>query len=80
MGDVGQSTPRIYAVLYNRHVDHQESIIEMDGKLFDQVVSILVNPGSNFSYVNPDLPDKCGFNKEFHAEYWLVQLTIGTKK
>eukprot|EP00253_Pinus_taeda_P032681 PITA_32681 len=52
----------------------------MDSKLFDQVVYILIDSGSNYSYVNPDLVDKCGLNKEVHAESWLVQLAIGTKK
>ena len=40
----------------------------MDGKIFDQVVSILIDPGSNYNYVNPDLVDKCGLNKEVHAK------------
>ena len=44
----------------------------MDGKLCDQVVSILIDPRSNYSYVNPNLVDKCGLNKEVHAESWLV--------
>jgi len=44
----------------------------MDSKLFDQVVSIFINPGSNYSYINPDLVDKCGLRKEVHVESWLV--------
>ena len=77
---VGQSIPRIYAALDNRQVDNHASIIEMDGKLWDQVISILINPGSNYSYVNPDLVDKCGLRKEVHVESWFVQLATGTKK
>ena len=61
-------------------MDHRASIIEMEGKLYDQVVSILIDPGYNYSYVNLDLVDKCGLNKEVHVESWLVQLAIGTKK
>ena len=34
----------------------------------DQVVSILIDPGYNYSYVNHDLVDKCGLNKEVHVE------------
>ena len=80
MGDVGQSIPRIYAALDNRHKDHRAYIIEMDSKLCDQVVSILIDPGFNYSYVNPDLVDKCCLNKKVYAKSWLVQLAIGTKK
>ena len=80
IGEVGQSIPRIYAALDNIQADHQASIIEMEGKLCDQVVSILIDPRSNYSYVNPDPMDKCGLNKEVHAKYWLVQLATSTKK
>ena len=52
----------------------------MDGKLCDQVVFVLIEPRSNYSYVSPNLVDKCGLNKEVHANSWLVQLAIGTKK
>lgn len=72
--------PRIYASLDNRRVDHQASTIEVDGKIFDQVDSILLDPRYNYSYVNPDLVDKCDLNKEVHSEYWLVQLATSTKK
>lgn len=80
MGDVAQSVPQFYAALDNRQADHQAFIIEMDGKLSDQIVSILIDPRSNYSYVNPDLVDKCSLKKEVHADSWLVQLAIGTKK
>jgi len=58
----------------NMQANHQASIIEMDGKLCDQFVSLLIDPRSNYSYVNPDIVDKCGFNKEVHVESWLVQV------
>ena len=80
MGDVGQSIPWIYTALDNRQTDHLTSIIEMEGKICDQVVSILIDPRSNDIYVNLDVVDKCGLCKEVHAESWLVQLAIGTKK
>lgn len=56
----------------NRQAKHQKSIIEMDGKLCDQFISILIDPTSNYSYVSLDLVNKCGLNMEFHAESWLV--------
>ena len=80
VGDVGQSIPHIYVALVNIHAFNQASIIDMDSKLCDQVVSILIDPRANYSYANPDLVDKCGLNKEVHAKSWLVELAIGTKK
>jgi len=61
-------------------VDYHASIIEMDDKLCDRVVSFFIDPGSNYSYVNLDMVDKCGLNKEVHAEYLLVQLDTSTNK
>jgi len=52
--------------------NHQATINEMDGKHFDQVISILIDPRSNYSYVSLDFMDKCGLSKELHAKSWLV--------
>lgn len=64
----------------SRQEDHHASTIHMDGKLCNEVASILIDHGCNYSYINPDLVDKCGLRKEVHVESWLVQLAIGTKK
>jgi len=52
----------------------------MEGEICEQVISILIDPRSNYSYINLELVNKCGLNKEVHAKPWLVQLAIGTKK
>ena len=62
----------MYTTLDNRKDNRQAYIVEMDGNLCDQVVSILIDPRSNYSYINPVLVDKCGLRKEVHAESWLV--------
>ena len=36
---------------------HQETVIEKDSKLDDQVVSIFIDPESNYSYVSIGLVD-----------------------
>ena len=63
VGDVGHRIPHIYAVVDNRQAYYQASIIEMDDRLCDQVVSILFDPRSNYSYINLGLVDKCGLRK-----------------
>lgn len=50
----------------------------MGGMLGDHVGSILIDPGSNYSYISPDLVDKFCLDKEVHVEYWLVQLVTET--
>ena len=52
----------------------------MDANLCDQDISIWIDLGSNYSYVSLDFLDNCGLSKELHAESWLMQLVIGTKK
>ena len=64
----------------NKQANHDESIIVMDCKIYDQVISILIDLRSNYSSVSLDLLDKFGLSKELHAESWLVQLATGTKK
>lgn len=58
VGDVGHSAPWIYATLDNRQANHWAYVINMDGKLCEQVVSILIDSRSNYSYVDPNLVDK----------------------
>ena len=64
----------------NKQAEHEASIIEMEGKLCDQVISILIDRGFNYSYVIHDFMDKCGLIKELHVESLLVQLATSTKK
>lgn len=52
----------------------------MDNKLCGKVVSISIDPKSNFSYISPNLVDKCGLRKEVHVESWLVQLATVMNK
>eukprot|EP00253_Pinus_taeda_P019959 PITA_19959 len=80
VGDVGQRIPCVYVAVDKRQAEQHASIIDMDGKFCDQFIPILIDHGSNYSYVSPDLVDNCGLSKELHAESWLVQLNTGTKK
>jgi hypothetical protein len=56
---VARSMPRIYAFVDNKQVDHQASVVEMEGMIANHPVSILIDPGSNLSYVVPQTVDKC---------------------
>ena len=47
-------------------------MIEMEGNICYQVVSILFDIGSNYSYISPNLVDKCCLNKEVHVGSQLV--------
>jgi hypothetical protein len=49
INDVARSMPQIYASLDNRQVDHQASVMEMEGMISNHIVYILINPHSNLS-------------------------------
>jgi hypothetical protein len=72
--------PRIYAVVENRQEDHQAFVVELEGIISKQPISILIDPGSNLSYVSPQVVEACALQRKKHAKAWLVQLATGTKR
>jgi hypothetical protein len=55
-------------------------VVEMEGMISNQLVSIFIDPGSNMSYVSPQTIKKCKLQQVKHAKSWLVQLAIRTKR
>ena len=72
--------PQIYASLDNRQVDYQASVVEMDCMICIHLVSILIDPGSNLSYVSHLAVEKCKLKQVKHVKSWLVQLATRTKR
>jgi hypothetical protein len=72
--------PQIYASLENNQDDHQASVVEMEGMISNHIVSILIDPVSNLSYVAPQTIDKCKMQPVRHVNLWLVQLATRTKR
>jgi hypothetical protein len=74
------SMPQMYVALDNKQVDHQALVVDMEGMISNHLVSILIDPGSNLSYVAPQTVEKCKLQQVKHAKSWLVQLATGTKR
>jgi hypothetical protein len=55
--DMGRSVPRIYAVMDNRQVDYQSHMIEVEGKINNQPITILIDSGTSHSYIYSNLVD-----------------------
>ena len=53
--DMGGSMPRIYAALDNKQVEYQSPMIEVEGKINNQPISILIDPGASHSYINSNI-------------------------
>ena len=55
-------------------------MVEIEGMIFNRLVSVLIDPGSNLSYISPKAIDKCKLQPWKQTKPWLVQLATGTKR
>jgi hypothetical protein len=60
--------------------DHQSTIVEVEGKVHDNFISILIDTGAILSYVTFGLVELNKLKKVKHVKSWLVQLAKGTKR
>ena len=72
-------TMRIYVALDGRQEDHQATMVEIEGKILNISISILIDPSAFQSYVSPKIADVCKLGKVKHDKPWLVQLATSTK-
>jgi len=54
--------------------------VEVEGKIHDNQISILIDPGASLSYISHGLVELNMLKKLKHAKSWLVRLAIGTKR
>ena len=47
VSDLARTMPRINAAMENRQADHQTSMVEVEGKLNQIPISILIDPGAS---------------------------------
>ena len=80
VGNLVRTMPRINVALENRQADYQTFMVEVEGKLNQTPISILIDLGSRLSYISPDLVEKCKLSVEKFAKSWLVQLATGAKR
>jgi hypothetical protein len=60
--------PQIYLSLDNRKSNHQDSVVEMEGLIVNHLISILIGPVSNLSYISPQIIEKCKLQQVKHAK------------
>ena len=59
MGQVVRTAPRIYAALEYLQVDHQSTVVEVEGNIVERSVFVLIDPGSTHSYITPRIVEIC---------------------
>ena len=80
VGYVSRNIPRINAALEDRQADYQPTMIELEGKLLSQTVSVLVDLGASLSYISPKYVEICKLQSQKFRKSWLVQLATGAKR
>ena len=80
VGQVARFVPRIYAALEDRQEYHQSIVVEVIGKIVEQSISNLIDPGSTHSYISPRVVEVCALRKAKHRNSWLVHLATVTKR
>ena len=64
--------PKICTALENRQAEHETSMVEVEGRIKNQPISILIDPGTNLSYISPRIVDLCKLVLEKFDKSWLV--------
>ena len=72
--------PKIYAMLDHRQAEHQSHMIEVEGMIHNQSISILIDSGASHSYIDPSLVERLHLGKCKHEHSWIVQLATGTRR
>jgi hypothetical protein len=80
VGDVGRSLHQINVAIDGRQADHPYLVVEIEGKINDTQIYVLIDPGATLSYITLDVVESNKLKKLKHAKSWLVQLSIGTKR
>ena len=64
MNDIAMNIPIVNVFLEYLQVDHQSTMLEVEGKVLNIYVSILIDSGSSSSYIAPKVVEKCKLIKE----------------
>jgi hypothetical protein len=78
--DMGRNVPRIYAALDNKQDEFQSHMIEVEGKINNQTIVILIDSGASHSYLDPKMVEIFHFPRRKLGKSWLVQLATGAKR
>jgi hypothetical protein len=78
--DMGGNMPRIYVALDNKKAYYQSPMIEVEGKIDNHPISILIDFGASHSYIKYNIVEIFHLQRSKHKKSWLVQLAIGAKR
>lgn len=62
--EISWNIPKINIVIVNRQAWHQSTMIEIKGILFNEPISILIDPRGSFNYIKPHMVEKLSLKIE----------------
>jgi hypothetical protein len=78
--EIARNIPKINATLENREANHQTSMVEVEGILNNEPISILIDLGAILSYISLRVVKLCKLQKNKFEKSWLVHIATGTKR
>jgi hypothetical protein len=78
--DMGMSISRIYATLDNKQVEYQSPMIEVEGKINNEPITILIDSRASHTYINANIAERFHLQRSKHKKSWLVQLATWAKR
>ena len=74
MEDMGKNVPRIYVALDNKKAKFHSHMIEVQGKINNQTITILIDSGASHSYIDPKMVERFHLSRKNLA--W--EILVGT--
>jgi hypothetical protein len=69
---MGEIMPRIYAALDKKQEEYQSPMIEVEGKIDNQPIEILIDSRASHSYINDNIVERFHLQRSKHKKSWLV--------
>jgi hypothetical protein len=69
---MGGNMPRIYAALENKQANYKSPMIEVEGKIDNQSITILIDYGASHSNIKYNIVESFHLQMNKHNKYWLV--------
>jgi hypothetical protein len=79
MEDMDINVSRIRTSLDNKQVEFESHMIEVEGKIKNKPIAILIDLGASHSYLDTNMVEKFQFPKRNLGKPWLVQLATRAK-
>lgn len=65
---IGRSVLRTCASLDNKKKNHQYYMIEVESKIYNQLIAILIDSRASHSYIHPNLVGICHLKRRKHGK------------